>query len=223
MEDKGGIGPSGLRVMVWVLIGLMVVTIGLAWIFYAESYEFFQEAASYLGGVESWHEKNPNTLSQRIFTIGFVVIGIYSIFVSLSYFLHAKKFRFSILKGILLVIIGFGAFGIAIPHDYHEPIVILHGIGAFLFLSGFAILNFTLQILRCVTRYYPVCEEKNFDYYLDYTFVVVLILSALFYFLIEVLNYTGIQILGITPPFAQKIVLFATIIAAALLDLDDMK
>ncbi len=223
MEAKSGIGPRGLRWMVWTLVLLMVITIGLSWIFYTESYEFFQEAASYLGGIESWNEKNPNTMSQRIFTIGFVVIGIYSIFVSLSYFLHSNKFRFGVLKGILLVVIGIGALGIAIPHDFGHPIVILHGIGAFLFLSGFAILNFTLQILRCVTRYHPVCEDKNFDYYLDYTFVVILILSAVFYFLIEILNYTGIQILEITPPIAQKIVLFATIIAAGLLDLDDMK
>jgi len=186
MERKTGLGPKGLRWMIWVLILLMVIVIGLSWIFYAESYEFFGEATSYLGGFQTWHEKNPNNLSQRIFTIGFLVIGIYSIFISLSYFLHTKEFRFALLKGILLVVIGFGALGIAIPHDIGTSIVYLHSIGAFMFLSGLAVLNFTLQILRCVTRYNPSCEEKNFDYYIDYSFVVILILAAIFYFLIEV-------------------------------------
>ena len=80
MEHKTGIGPRGLRWIVWVLIIIMIVTIGLAWLFYAEPYEFFQEAASYLGGMYTWDEQNPNVMSRRIFTIGFVVIGIYSIF-----------------------------------------------------------------------------------------------------------------------------------------------
>jgi hypothetical protein len=118
---------------------------------------------------------------------------------------------------------GIGAIGISVPHDIN-PITIVHIVGAYLFLSAMAILNFVLQLLHCMEKYTPYCDDKrNLDYYVDYTFVVLLILAAALYFATEILYFFWPAIPWIQPALMQKILLFTGIIAAGLLDLDDIK
>ena len=147
-------------------------------------------------------------------------MGIIALLTASLYFKHTKKFRFAIIKGVLLVLVGIGAVGIAIPHDY-TPLTIFHQIGAFTFLSSIAALNFVFQLLRCVSRY-GVCVERDLDYYVDYTFVVLLIIAAVMYYTTEILHYFLPAFPWIDPPVMQKVLLFTAIIAAGLLDLDDI-
>jgi len=212
-----------MRWLVWSIYIIMIVTIILAWIFYPQRYDFFRETTSILGGLSP--HNNPaviNFPSVLIFSTGFIILGSFVIFIAVLYFINSKTYRFAIIKGLLLIMVGLGAIGIAIPHDY-VPLEFIHIIGAFMFLSGIAVLNFSLQLLHCISKYSPQCPDRDLDYYIDYTFVVLLILAAALYFATEILYYFWPALPWITPPLTQKIVLFTAIIAAGLLDLDDIK
>ena len=219
---KKSIGPKGIRWLVWSIYIIMIITIVVSWVFYPQMYYFWEQPTSHLGGLRTLNAEMENFPSFVIFTCGFVIIGIIAIFTGSLYFNNTKQFQFAILKGVLLVIMGLGAIGIAIPHDY-TPLIFYHQIGAFMFLSGLAALNAVFQVLHCLSKYGFHCEDKNLAYYVDYTFVVVLIIAAVLYYGTEVIFYLGPSRWWIRPPMMQKILLFTAIIAAGLLDLDDIK
>lgn len=217
------IKAKSIRWLVWSLYFIMIATIILAWIFYSERYDFFYEETSVLGGLNAKY--NPgirNFPSSLIFSSGFALLGAMAIFVAVVYFINSKRFRFSYIKGIVLIVVGLGALGITVPYDF-VPYNIIHETGAFLFLSGLAVLNFVFQLLHCISRYSSKCPDKNLDYYVDYTFVVLLILAAIVYFASEILAKFFPSIPALETALTQKIVLFTAIIAAGLLSLDDIK
>ncbi len=214
------ISPNGLRWWIWSLFFILILTIGLAWGFYPEKYNFFAEAVSMLGGLESRDVHLPNFPSYLIFSIGFVIIGILAIFLSLVYIINIKRFRFAIPKGLLLFIIGLGAAFTAFPWDF---LPLLHGIGAFLYIAGIAVINFVFQLFRYRKRHFPKPEHRSWDFYWDLTFVILLFAVAAFYFVIEVWSILDPSYAFINTALTQKIVLFAACIAILLLDLDDVK
>ena len=216
------IGVKGMRWMIWSIYIIMVITIIIAWVFYPQFYYFWEQPTSHLGGLRTLNSELDNFPSILIFSTGFVILGIVAIAAGALYFKHVKKFRFAILKGVLLVIMGIGAIGIAIPHDY-TPMIIFHQIGAFMFLSSLAALNAVFQVIHCLAKYGYHCEDKKVDYYVDYTFVILLIGAAVTYYATEVIHYVWPAGWWIKPPMMQKILLFTAIIAAGLLDLDDIK
>ncbi len=216
------ISAKQIRWLVWSIYLIMVITIIVSWVFYPEDYDFWYFSTSTLGGLYTPISLLPNFPSYMIFTMGFVLIGAISIFTGILYFKNTKQFRFAIIKGVLLVIMGVGAVGIAIPHDY-TPLTIFHQIGAFMFLSGLAALNAVFQLLHCFGKYGYHCEEKKVDYYVDYTFVILLIAAAVGYYATEVIFFLWPAGWWIRPPMMQKILLFTAIIAAGMLDLDDIK
>ncbi|MBN2156156.1 MAG: hypothetical protein JW776_08940 [Candidatus Lokiarchaeota archaeon] len=216
------ISAKGMRWLVWSIYFIMLVTIIISWVFYPVRYDFFYEATSVLGGLSTGNAELPNFPSCLIFSIGFGILGAMATFIAIAYFRNSKRFRFAIVKGVLLIVVGLGAIGIAVPHDF-EPLRIFHIMGAFMFLSGIAVLNFAFQLLHCISLYNPQCPDRDLDYYIDYTFVVLLIITAAVYFTTEILFYFWPAFPWIQPPLAQKTVLFTAVIAAGLLDLDDIK
>jgi hypothetical protein len=214
------ISPKGLRWWVWSLFFILLLTIGLSWGFYPEKYNFFREAVSFLGGQESHDLSLPNFTSSLIFSIGFVILGIFAIILSIVYILNLKRFRFAVPKGILLFIIGIGAAFTAIPWDISS---LIHGIGAFLFISGIAVINFVFQLFRYRKRHFPKPEHRTWDFYWDLTFVILLFAVAAFYFVIEAWSLLDPSYYFINTALTQKIVLFAACIAILLLDVDDVK
>jgi hypothetical protein len=214
------ISPKGLRWWVWTLFIILILTISLSWGFYPEKYNFFSEAISFLGGQNSHDEDLPNLTSSLIFSIGILIIGILAIFLSLMYIINLKRFRFAIPKAILLFIIGIGAAFTAIPWDV---ISLLHGIGAFMFIAGIAVLNFVFQLFRYRKRHFPKPEHRNWDFYLDLTFVILLFAVGAFYFVIEAWSLLDASYNFVSTAITQKIVLFAACIAILLLDVDDVK
>ncbi len=215
------ISPKGLRWLVWSTFFVLIPTIGLAWFFYPEKYEFFQEAISSLGGLRSNKENLPNFPSYVIFSAGFIIMGILTVSLSLIYLVNLKRFKYGILKGILLLIMGVGAIFTAIPWDFN----FLHGIGAFMYIAGLAIINFVFQLLRYVKRHVPkpTDAKRAWDYYWDLSFVILLFAAGAFYFVIQISSMIGYSLPFISPALAQKIVLFAGCIAIFLLDIDDVK
>ncbi len=221
-QIKKTIGPKGMRWLVWSTYIIMIITIVVSWVFYPQWYDFWGQPTSHLGGLYTLNSEMENFPSHIIFSSGFGLLGIVAILTGSLYFKNMKKFRFAILKGILLVVMGLGAIGIAIPYDY-TPLTLFHQIGAFMFLSSLAALNGVFQLLHCMGKYGYHCEDKNIDYYVDYFFVVLLNLAAILYYGTEVIHYLWPQGWWIHPPIMQKILLFTAIIAAGLLGLDDIK
>jgi hypothetical protein len=217
------IHAKGIRWLVWSIYFIMIATIILAWIFYPERYNFFHEETSILGGIHASYDKNlSNFPSTLIFSLGFGLLGGMAIFTAIVYFLNSKRFHFAIIKGIMLIIVGIGSLGITVPYDF-VPYNIIHESGAFLFLAGLAVLNFVFQLLHTIRRYNPRPPVKDLDYYVDYTFVVIFLLAVIVYFVSEGLAFFLPEIPSVEPATTQKIVLFTAIIAAGLLDLDDIK
>jgi hypothetical protein len=223
MNKIKSIHAKGIRWLVWSLYFIMIATIILAWVFYPERYNFFYEETSILGGIHANYDKTlSNFPSTLIFSLGFGLLGAMAIFTGIVYFINSKRFRFAIIKGIMLIIVGLGSLGITVPYDF-VPYNIIHETGAFLFLSGLAVLNFVFQLLHTISRYNKKPIEKDLDYYVDYTFVVIFLIAVIVYFLSEALAFFIPEIPTVEPATTQKIVLFTAIIAAGLLDLDDIK
>ena len=218
------ISAKGVRWLIWSIYVIMIITIIVTWVFYPVRYDFWDLTTSTLGGISpANHPEMDNVPSMIIFSSGFVLLGGVAIFTGIVYFKNKDRFRFAIIKGINLVIMGIGALGIAIPHDIN-PITITHVVGAYLFLSSMAILNFVLQLLHCMEKYTPNPDKtRDLDFYVDYTFVVLLIITAVLYFATEIFYKFIPNLIWIPPAPAQKILLFTGIIAAGLLDLDDIK
>lgn len=214
------INQNGLRWMIWTIMILVILTIGLAWVFYAqrEPYNFFKETISMLGGIQTEQGYN-NFPSFAVFTLGFLLVSVLSLVTSILYLVNSEDFEYAILKGIFMLVIAIGTFGTAIMHDLMK---IIHGIGAFLFVLGFGVANFVWQLLRYVRKREQPPESRKWDFYLDAVFVWILLASILVYF-----TFTGIYyFLGyLTFTYvatSQKALLICIIIATFLLDREDM-
>ena len=104
----------------------------------------------------------------------------------------------------------------------HDFLFIVHGIGAFLFVSGFGILDFTWQLMRFVRKKAQPPKTRKWDFYLDAVMVGVLLVSILAYFTFTALHYFAGLVSFTYTSASQKVLLFGILIAGALLDKDDM-
>ncbi len=209
-----------IRYLYWLIVPTLVLTVGLAIYFLPEPYKFFQDYLSELGAQISIKEEINNQISSIIMSVGFGFCAFISIVISILYF--ANDFQYKYLKGSLGLVLAFGSSLTAIPQDKGN-LIILHTIGAALFILGFGILNFTLQLLRFVKKHQEIPEVRRFDYYLDASIVVlvfaVIVLVVAFFIPSEITKNPILILLAI---IFQKIVLIVDCLALLVLDLDDM-
>lgn len=210
-----------VRLMIWLTVPVIILTLGLAWIFYAESYEFIYEFISALGNIRSFDEDNINTVSRIIMTTGFSVLAFMNLAIAIFYFIR-PVLQFNKLKGFLYVLNAVGAVGVAIPGD-HSTLSLYHVIGTILFVFSFAMVNFVQQLLRFTRKHDFKFEKKPLDFYFDMLIVVIvfslMILLGILYLLDKTTGLTGP---AFTVPLWQKILLIFELVAIFVLDLDDM-
>ncbi|MGC9781592.1 MAG: hypothetical protein HZR80_20300 [Candidatus Heimdallarchaeota archaeon] len=210
-----------VRLIIWLTVPVMFLTLVLAWVFYAESYEFIYEMISALGNIYSFDLNNDNTVSMLIMTIGFSISAFMNLVIAIFYFIR-PVLKNNILKGFLYIIVSVGAAGIAIPGD-HPTLSLYHSIGSIMFIFGFAMVNFVSQLLRFARKHDLKFEKKPLDFYLDMVVVAlvfsVMIILGIFYILDKTIGFTGP---AFTVPLWQKILLIVDFIAIFVLDLDDM-
>ncbi|MHA1473647.1 MAG: hypothetical protein ACTSPA_04020 [Promethearchaeota archaeon] len=211
-----------LRLLVWSITIVMIITIILAWWQYPEPYEFFQESISSLGGYLSTTGLE-NKTSSIIFTIGISICGIIAFIIAIIYFFQKELF-FNTGKAIIALFIAIGTIGIAIPRDY-EGLLLLHAIGAAIFIGAFGIFNGVSQLLRYSHKHRPKKpeEKKTLDFYLDLSLVYLSGLSILIYLILFILHSVlNVDWTGTLQVIAQKMVLIISFIATFFLDKDDM-
>ena len=209
-----------LQGLIITIAPILVFTIVLAWIFYPEKYLFFQEYVSQLGKYLS-ASSLPNLTSMIIFSTGFCISGAIFLAIAIIYFVK-KDLENNVLKAIFSLIMAVGAFLTAIPAGL-PTFGILHGIGAALFIAGFGILNFTLQMIRFTRKHRPMKPQKTPDYYRDLAITIIvfiaLLIFAIFYSMKVITNSPVLQILAQT---SQKLILIVDCIAIFFIDTDDM-
>ena len=211
-----------LRLLVWSITVVLILTITLAWWKYPESYEFFQESISSLGGYLST-TGSVNTISSLIFSIGVILCGVIAFIIAMIYFFKKELF-FNTGKAIIALFIAIGTIGIAIPRD-HEGMILFHAIGAAVFIGAFGIFNGVSQLLRYSHKHRPKKpeEKKTLDFYLDLSLVYLSGLSILIYLVLFILHTVlNVDWTGTLQVIAQKMVLIISFIATFFLDKDDM-
>ena len=211
-----------LRLLVWSIAVLMILTIALAWWQYPEPYNFFQETVSSLGGNFSISGFD-NSTSSMIFSIGILICGVIALIIAIIYFFKKELF-FNTGKAIIALFITVGAIGIAIPRDQGQ-LLIVHGIGAIVFIGSIGIFNGVLQLLRYSHKHRQKKpeEKKTLDFYLDLSMVIITGLSIVFYLIVFVLHLIfNVDLIGQGHALGQKIVLITANIAIFFLDKDDM-
>ena len=202
MSDKPWITSKGMRWTFWILVGVLILTIGLCIAFYPEPYQFFKQTISSLGQVVTWPSGLDNTISRWIFTIGFGIIATGALFMMVAY-TNVRGFYGAGWKVFMLFIFFFGAVGIAFPADSpNVTFKIYHVAGAALFVSGFGLFNFIAQLLRFIRKYVPKPSEgrRKWDYYLDLVFVILVFIAVLWYLLSGLFGF-----LTITTPWVLTI------------------
>ncbi|MEA2071132.1 MAG: hypothetical protein U9O98_07565 [Asgard group archaeon] len=209
-----------LRLLVWLMISTIIVTISLAWIFFPEEYLFFQYFISRLGRIET-HSNLSNLTSMIIFITGFSLVATLSLIISVLYYTH-PTLEFNFLKGSLTVLLAIGAVGIAIPAD-HPTLATLHNIGAFFFIFTFGIYNFVAQLLLCVIKHDSKVENQSIDFYIDLVIAIIVFVVFLLYTIIAILDMMAdIIIPWLTTELTQKIVLIVDCVSVFFLDIPDM-
>ncbi|NHJ49101.1 MAG: hypothetical protein FK733_15040 [Asgard group archaeon] len=231
-----------MRLLIWSVVPILLLTLGLAWIFYPEPYEFITEFISNLGNYDSYHDNLDNSISVIIMTVGFITTGFASLIVSILYFIRPGmrikviKFQnskvkilksepgllYAYLKGFLYLLMCIGAMGIAVPAD-HATLKIFHLIGAVMFIFSFGLVNFVHQLLRFTRKHNLRFEKKKWDFYFD-TVIVSIVLSVM---VILGIAYAVNKLAGIThpaimAPLWQKILLIVNLVAVFALDIDDI-
>jgi hypothetical protein len=229
MANKPWITQKGMRWTFWMLVMILILTIGLCIGFYPGKYLFFKQTISSLGHFFA-SNGDPNTISQKIFTAGFLVLGVGTLFMMIAY-TNVRGFYGAGWKVITLFIFFFGAVGTAFPADHlDETFRMYHIIGAALFVTGFGLFNFVSQLLRFIRKHTPIPKKgaKKWDFYVDLVFVILVFLAIFAYLvsgLIGFLPYPNIAEwirVNFVLEISQKILLFIGCIAAFLLDVDDM-
>ncbi|MHA1416056.1 MAG: hypothetical protein ACTSRR_07310 [Candidatus Heimdallarchaeaceae archaeon] len=208
-----------VRWLIWIIAIVIIFTIGLAWFFYPEPYDFFNEAISNLGGINS-ETGIPNGTSSLIMIIGFSLISVISFSIFIDY-LVTKKLTYRIRKAIWSLAISIGAAGIAIPYD-HSSFYFLHYIGAFTFVISFGGLDFDCQALRFFRMKKEDKHKGKMHVSFDVVFVFIVFAVVILHVLAFIFDRVGIAIPDYSIPLTQKIVLIVNIIAVFLLDVEDM-
>ncbi|NHJ48600.1 MAG: hypothetical protein FK733_12515 [Asgard group archaeon] len=209
-----------IRYLYWLIVPVLTLTIALGIYYYPEPYKFFQEFLSDLGGQYSTNEGHVNQVSSIIMSVGFGLCGLIALIVFILYFVSDLRYKY--LKGSINLVLAFGACLIAIPHDKGN-LLVLHTVGAALFMGGYGIINFILQLLRFVRKRQELPDKKSFDFYLDASVVILVFLIILILLIVFIPSeITHNPILRLLSVIFQKLVIIVDCIAILLLDLDDM-
>ncbi|MHA1502765.1 MAG: hypothetical protein ACTSSB_13025 [Candidatus Heimdallarchaeota archaeon] len=185
----------------WSIAPIMFLTIGLAWGFYPEKFEFFYEFISQLGGLVS-ENNHENIISSRIMTVGFGLIGLIFLVTAIIY-IFKPKLEYNKAKSALNFVMVIGSAGI--------------------FLVGFGFLNFVDQYLRFNRKHRKQESEKNRDYYRDYTMMIIVFVFLIIFVLSYVLRASVDHWLAQYPArISQKLILIVDCIAIFFLDVNDM-
>ncbi|MBN2154835.1 MAG: hypothetical protein JW776_02170 [Candidatus Lokiarchaeota archaeon] len=214
------VNANGLRWMIWTIIIIIIITIGLAWVFYSlrEPYEFFQETISMLGGLHTENGYN-NFPSYAIFTFGFLSVSVLALVTGIVYITNYVDFNYAIFKGVLMIFIAVGTFGTAIMYDLFR---LIHGIGAFVFITAFGIFNFVCQVLRFVRKHAEKPTTRKWDYYVDFIMVIILFITIAAHFMFTGMYEFLDMFSRIYVASSQKVLLIVIIITVFFLDRDDM-
>lgn len=202
------------------MVPILVLTVSLAIYFLPEPYRFFQDYLSELGAQLSVENLLDNHISSIIFSVGFGFCAVVSLIISILFFV--SNFCYKNIKGSLNLLMAFGASLVSIPQDKGN-LLVLHTVGAALFVAAFGVLNFTLQILRFLRKRQKAPQIKNFDYYFD-TIVVILVFVVILFMIVtfipsEITKNPTLIMLSI---IFQKLVLIVDCFAILCLDLDDI-
>jgi hypothetical protein len=216
-----------MRWTFWVLVFILILTIGLCIGFYPGEYLFFQQTISSLGLIYA-RNGELNEISRWIFTTGFELIAAGALFMMVAY-TNVRGFYGAGWKVIALFIFFFGAVGTAFPADHpNATYQAYHLAGAALFVMGFGLFNFISQLLRFIRKHTPIPKKgsRKWDFYVDMIFVILVFICVLWYVLsglmINLLHYPGPWFGPFNTEVSEKILLFVGCAAAFLLDLDDM-
>ena len=208
-----------VRWLIWAIAIVIIVTIGLAWFFYPEPYDFFNEAISNLGGINS-ETGISNSISSLIMTIGFSLISVISFSIFIDY-LVTEELTYRFRKATWTLILSIGAAGIAIPYD-HSSLYFLHYIGAFTFVISFGGLDFDCQALRFFRMRKEDKHRGKVHVSFDVVFVFIVFAVVILHILAFILDRVGVSIPDYSVSLTQKMVLIVNIIAVFLLDVEDM-
>jgi len=207
-----------LRLLMILMAPIIILTIALSWWQYPETYEFFQEYISALGCMKS-ELGYDNHISMIIFITGFVSIAFLTLIIAIIYIVKKDLLKYATRKSIYAFFLAFGASMVAVPADFQR---IVHGIGAFLFIFGFALFNFALQALRFFRkrklRLHRYRAGVFFDIFLAIVVFLVMILFLVLYFLQFVHSLDPYHL----PQIGQKIVLIVDCFAIFFIDVNDM-
>ncbi|MCF2144549.1 MAG: hypothetical protein K9W42_12685 [Candidatus Heimdallarchaeota archaeon] len=207
-----------LRILIFFMPPIIILTIVLCWWQYPEPYEFFQEYISALGGIKS-ELGFDNHVSMTIFITGFITMAFLTLSIAIIYLIKKDLLKYATRKSIYAFFLSFGALFVAFPHDFQH---VVHGIGAFLFVFGFAFFNFAAQALRFFRKRSLQLHKYRigvfWDIFLAIFVFVVMLLFLVFYFFQFAHGLDAYHL----PQIGQKIVLIVDCVAIYFIDINDM-
>ena len=202
-----------LRALILIILSLFILTITLAWITYPDPYKFFQYFVSEWGAATT-KLGTDNTTSKYIFGIGLLSCGFIALVMAMIYFIRSQKSILNILKGLTLLTIAVGAYGVMNPYDLIQNSLI-HPLGATLFVFGLDIYTFFCQFLRWKNRKISLDTGESKKVTFDKYFVFVIFAVSIIYLVIALLQ------LDLYLPATQKVLLIVSILGIAMLDVED--
>lgn len=219
--SKGSIFSNFRYIRMWFYATTisLVVTLILAWVFYAGTYRFWENYISHLGTKEIWGTSIPNTTSRMIFSIGMGLCGLFALIMGQLYFFHPDKTKLTKTKGILMLFLVIGAILIGFPLDGNHPNI--HRIGAALFFLVFDIYIFFCQFTRYKNKKISFDTDDKKPLTFEKIVVLILLLCTLGYFVLITLDLvTDIDVIAVLP-IAQKINVILFLCVTLMLDKED--
>jgi len=213
----------GVQVIIKDLLVISAYTMNMSFIlaiaFYPEKYSFFAENISKLGGIRSV-SGTINTTSMIIILVGFGICGIITLAVGILYLKYRKLHLWKV-KAIVSFIISLGAFLMMIPHDFMNLLVV-HGIGAVLYIGGFTSLNVLLQVSSTIKKQKEFQKSiSRFDTIWDIILSIILSLILIGYFVIFPIARCGLGPVILEQTY-QKLVVFTALLAIYFIDDEDI-
>lgn len=211
-----------IKTLIYIILGLFIATITLAIVFYPDEYLFFRHFISELGPTQTL-QFTDNTISQWIFSIGFVTMGLIGLVMSIEYLSKKNRSKLNVSKGITLIAMFLGAIGTIFPYNI-PSFSMIHRVGAMVFVLALLLYCIFCQFLRTKRRQEAKEEKKKLN--LDQIFLIFLCILLLAYMVLAILRevlcdspvnciYQDLQ-----PPL-QKIVAILAMVGILMLDNDD--
>lgn len=138
-----------ISTLFFALVVVLLLTLGLAVLFYAEPFRFWQHAFSDLGSTVS-KQGLPNSISMVLYALGMVFEAGIMFRISLQY-ARSKKLSYASIKSILALLASAGFLVSVLPNDrYHT----LHsiGVGAILGALYFFTMIFHFELRHKISR-----------------------------------------------------------------------